>query len=206
MVKTLFYHGKEKWEIDSFYDYFPGIDEQLKRFIPCFSIIFTNIASIPDEQIMFKLFDRDANKVLFLLMKHIFDTEYLEEHLEEILKTGKRYFEKGNGWQFLKTVLLYLYTTNEIKPEKIIKVVNKISKEGGRLAMTTAMRLREEGRIDGKIEGRIEGRIEEKIETAKNMIKKEYSLEEICEITGLERGKVEKLKRECEEEDHENKD
>jgi predicted transposase/invertase (TIGR01784 family) len=141
---------------------------------------------------MSKLFDREANKVLFLLMKHIFDTEYLEEHLEEILKTGKEYFNKGNGWKFLKTVLIYLYTTNEIKTEKIIKIVNKISEEGGKLAMTTAMRLREEGKIEGKLE--------EKIETAKNMIKKGYSIEEICEITGLEREKIEKLKRESKRE------
>jgi predicted transposase/invertase (TIGR01784 family) len=183
IIPVLFYHGKEKWEIQSFYDYFPGIDDQLKRFIPCFSIIFTNITTIPDEQIISKLFDREANKVLFLLMKHIYDTEYLEEHLEEILTIGKGYFEKGNGWIFLKTVLVYLYATNEIKTEKIIKIVNSISKEGGKLAMTTAMRLEEEGIKKGKLE------------TARNMIKKGYSIEEICEITGLEREKIEKLKK-----------
>jgi predicted transposase/invertase (TIGR01784 family) len=127
-------------------------------------------------------------------MKHIFNTEYLEENLEEILKTGKGYFNKGSGWKFLKTVLIYLYTTNEIKTEKIIKIANKISKEGGRLAMTTAMKLQEEGIKKGIKEG--------KMEDAKNMIKKGYSIEEICEITGLEREKIEKLKRESKEEAH----
>ena len=45
--------------------------------------------------------------------------------------------------------------------------------------MTTAMRLREEG----------------KMEIVKNMIKKGYSIEEICEITGFEREKIEELKK-----------
>ena len=73
-----------------------------------------------------------------------------------------------------------MYTTNELETKKIVSIVDKISKQGGRLAMTTAMKLREEG----------------KIETAKNMIKKGYSIEEICDITGLEREKIEKLMEE----------
>ena len=46
--------------------------------------------------------------------------------------------------------------------------MGEISKEGGNLVMTTAMKLREEGIK--------EGIKEEKIETAKKMIKKGYSI------------------------------
>ena len=64
--------------------------------------------------------------------------------------------------------------------------MDKISKEGGELAMTTAMKLKEEGIKEGKKAG--------KIEDAKKMIKKGYSVEEICDITGLEREEIETLK------------
>jgi hypothetical protein len=66
IIPVLFYHGKEKWEVRGFDKYFVGIDDILKRFIPCFNIILTDISKFPDEQIKYTLFDMEANKVLFL--------------------------------------------------------------------------------------------------------------------------------------------
>ncbi|EMO14681.1 hypothetical protein LEP1GSC175_3382 [Leptospira santarosai str. HAI821] len=51
--------------------------------------------------------------------------------------------------------------------------------------MTTAERLRQEGKIEGKIEGKVEGKVEGKIETARNMLLDGASLEYILKITGL---------------------
>ena len=71
IIPVLFYHGKEKWEIHKFEDYFEGIDKYLRKFVPEYNIILTDISEFSDEQIKNRLFDREANKVLFLLMKHI---------------------------------------------------------------------------------------------------------------------------------------
>jgi predicted transposase/invertase (TIGR01784 family) len=120
--------------------------------------------------------------VLFLLMKHIFDTDYLENHLKEFLEIGKEYFKSHDGFEFFKTILIYLFTTIESQKEKIIQIVNKISKREGEAAMTIAKQLKEEGIKEGKFED------------AKKMIKKGYSTEEICDITGLKPAEVEKLK------------
>ena len=68
VIPILFYHGKEKWEIRRFDTYFIGIDDILKRFIPCFNIIFTDITKLPDEQIKYEMFRREANKILFLIV------------------------------------------------------------------------------------------------------------------------------------------
>lgn len=38
---------------------------------------------------------------------------------------------------------------------------------------------------EGRIEGKKEGKIEEKIEIAKKLLKKKFTVEEIAEITGL---------------------
>ena len=52
--------------------------------------------------------------------------------------------------------------------------------------MTTAEKLRKQGRQEGKQEG--------KLEDARRMLEKGYPLEDIREITGLSRDEVEKLK------------
>ena len=100
VIPVLFYHGKEKWEIRKFSEYFEGIDDYLRIFVPEFSIILIDISKFPDEEIKNKLFIREANKVLFLLMKHIFDAEYLEAHLKEFLEVGKGFFESEEGTGF----------------------------------------------------------------------------------------------------------
>jgi predicted transposase/invertase (TIGR01784 family) len=51
-----------------------------------------------------------------------------------------------------------------------------------------------EGKIEGRIEGKIEGKIEEKNETALKALKKDMSIDDICDITGLSKEQVEKLK------------
>ena len=74
-----------------------------------------------------------------------------------------------------------MYTTIELETEKIVDIVDKIAKEGGELAMTTAMRLKEEGIK------------EEKIKTAKRMKNEELDINLIQKITGLTKEEIEKL-------------
>ena len=179
IIPILFYHGKEKWEPRKLNEYFTGIDEYLKTFIPGFDIIFTNITKVSDEQVRNKLFDREANKILFLLMRHIFDPGYMLDHLQDFLEIGRKYFESKEGIGFLKSILIYLFTTNEFESKMIFNILNKISEKGEELAMTTAMQLKKEG----------------KIEAAQKMLKKGYSIEEICDITGLTATEVKKLKK-----------
>lgn len=126
------------------------------------------------------MFTREANKILFLLMKYVFEFNYLKEHLQEILELGKNYFQGEEGTGFLKSILIYLYSTNDMETGTVVSVLDKISKKGGELAMTTAMRLRREA----------------KSEVAKKMLEKGYSIEEICDITGLDREEVEALREE----------
>ena len=50
-----------------------------------------------------------------------------------------------------------------------------------------------EGEAKGKAEGLAEGKVEGKTEIATNLLKKEYSIKEIVEITGLSKEEIEKL-------------
>ena len=50
-----------------------------------------------------------------------------------------------------------------------------------------------EGKAEGLVEGKAEGLSEGKTEIATNLLKKDYSIEEIVEITGLTKEEIEKL-------------
>jgi len=52
-----------------------------------------------------------------------------------------------------------------------------------------------EGRAEGLAEGREEGERLAKLETARKMLSKGYSKEDISEITGISTGEIEKLKK-----------
>jgi len=51
-----------------------------------------------------------------------------------------------------------------------------------------------EGHESGKIEGKIEGERNRNIEIAKSMLNKNYSFDEITELTGLSEEEIEELK------------
>ena len=60
--------------------------------------------------------------------------------------------------------------------------------------MTTAEKLRKQGKQEGLEEGEKKGKQEAKLEYARRMLEKGYPIEDVCEITGLSRAEVEKLK------------
>ncbi|WP_154644869.1 Rpn family recombination-promoting nuclease/putative transposase, partial [Leptospira interrogans] len=71
----------------------------------------------------------------------------------------------------------------EIEPTEITNVLShsRYNREYEDLAMTTAEKLIQKG----KIEGKIEGKVETKIEIAENMLLKGVSLEFVLSVTGL---------------------
>ena len=181
VIPVIFYHGKEKWQVKSFSDYFKGMDENLKQFIPEFKYIFTDLNRIPDEEIIKEKFKSKINKVMVLLLRHMSDEEYIKEQLKDIFSLIKEFFtEEKKG--IVISFLIYIMSTTEIDDKFIEKCLNEISPEGGKIAMTTAKKLKQEGKQEGKRED------------ARRMLIKGYPIEDIVYITGLSREEIEKLK------------
>ena len=90
-------------------------------------------------------------------MKNIFRPEELERHLSDFLEIGTLYFQKTQGLNFLKAVVNYVFEATEIEDEKLIEAFTYASEKGKEIAMTTAEKLRYEGRKEGLQEGREEG-------------------------------------------------
>ena len=88
-------------------------------------------------------------RVSLLIMKNIFDQKGLEHHLIQFLEIGRSYFQEEQGLKFLEAVINYILQATEIETNKFVKMITCISEKGGEVAMTTAERLRQEGRQEG---------------------------------------------------------
>ena len=122
-------------------------------------------------------------------MKTIFNVDYLVNNLSYILEVGKNYYLSDEGAKFLESIIRYLLSTTEITTKTIINNIKKISKKGGKIAMTTAAKLIKQGRIEGLEKG-----LEQKaIETAKKMKKDGLSTDRIALYTGLSEEKIKRL-------------
>ena len=66
------------------------------------------------------------------------------------------------------------YTRKILEVLRMSKVLRALEEE-----------VKDEGRVEGRLEGQIEGRIEEKKATAKKLLLKGMSIDEVAEITGL---------------------
>ena len=186
VIPMIYYHGRKKWEVKPLSSYFKGINESLKKFIPGFSYILTDLTKISDKRIM-ERFNSSINKVLALLFKHISDEEYIKTQLKNIFSLLVDYFEEDKR-EAVISFLLYIMNTTEIDKTYINESLKKISPKGGQIAMTTAMKIRQEGRREGKQE--------EKLETARMMLINGADVEFVVKVTRLDRDRIVQMKEE----------
>jgi len=178
VIPHVFYHGNEMWRRQSVYDYFPGLEDELKRYIPAFDYVLTDLREYTDEQIVHELFRRDALKVAMLFMKHIFDSETIEKRLEEFLQAGRSYYMCGEeAEEFLRSLLTYLFsTTSRPEVDRVAAAMERIHAKGGEIKMTVAERLREEGIQWGKEQGIDKGRIPDRQAVLAHLIERKFGI------------------------------
>jgi len=167
VVPVIFYHGRKEWRKRNFCEYFGDIDIDFKKFVPDFDYVLADLSKYDDNKIKNELFRRDINKAFSLLLKYIFNLSELRKHLPNIFEIIKPYIEQEEKRHYFISIIWYLFNTSDIKVDEIKSIVEKISKTGGEIIMTTAMKLREEGIKEGRIEGLKEGELKGKIEGLK---------------------------------------
>jgi predicted transposase/invertase (TIGR01784 family) len=190
VIPMVFYHGKDKWEMKPFAEYFKNLDETLTAYIPEIRYLLTDLSRFTDEEIKQGVFESLKTKVTLLIMKNAYDEERLLKIFIDCLELDSLYFTEEKGLPYLEAVLRYLFSNVEKVPiEEIQKKIAAISVRGGEFAMTLEEKLIEKGELQGikkgKLEGKIEGKIEGKMETAKRMKEENFGLDVICRLTGL---------------------
>jgi predicted transposase/invertase (TIGR01784 family) len=188
VLPIIFYHGKKKWNLKKFSDYFAGVDQSLFNFIPNFDYLLTDLSLYDDHQIINEMFKREINKAFCLVMKHYHDEDYLENNLYDIFSilSNKINFKSDEKNGIISIVYYIMYNT-EIDEKYIKETLEKISPEGGQLIMTTAMKLIHQGKEEGKKEA--------KREDALKMLENGIDINLVVKITGLSKKEVLNLKK-----------
>lgn len=84
-------------------------------------------------------------------------TPVFEKKLEFILSGLGKDIVDGNLLDTIKTVITYILSVSDIEPKKLSQIIShNLSSLGGDIMITTAEKLRIEGRKEGKIKGKIE--------------------------------------------------
>src|SRR5690554_2960297 len=110
--------------------------------------------------------------------------------LPQIFSLLTALFDEKTKTEYLETLLRYLSSVSNTEQLDIIKSeVDQFIEHGGEIMTTIAEKWIQEGIEKGKLEGKIEG----KIEDAKKMLQLGLNIEQIIEITGLSRDKIENL-------------
>jgi len=153
IIPILFYHGADEWIYKNFEDYFPGIDEPLKKYLPSFDYELINTTNLTDKQIK-NMFQMYSLKTGILIMKHIFDNpEILINELESIFEHLHQLLETENGRDLFETTVIYLYSNLKNDKEKVTEKLRQISPKGGEIALTIAQKLEKKGHLKGMEEG-----------------------------------------------------
>jgi len=188
VIPVIFYHGADEWSFREFFTFFDLTENNcLKQFIPNFSYILTDITKYDDEVINNQLFKREFNKVMILLFKYFKNEEKLLENLKNIFEILKEYIEDDKKQEDVLEFILYIMLISEIPEDSLIRIINEVTENGGDAVMTTAMKIKKEGRVEGRVEG--------KLEDAKKMLEFGADIDFIKNVTGLSTEEIEKLKR-----------
>ncbi len=196
VITLVFYHGNKKWNKK---DLIQNLPEELKRFIPLFDYVLYNTNETEDLAIL-KQFNNHGVKVSVWVMKRNNNfINYIENNpdISHQILSNTYLVDKT----LLEKLVLYLYHTANVEPEKVIEIMSNISTQANdpfeeirnklkAKAIREGLREgrkkgREEGREEGRLEGRLEGKFEGVKQTALNMIHKGFDDDTISEITDL---------------------
>ncbi len=206
IIALVIYHGKERWQLDhSFSSIIEGIEDlpdQVKRYIPDYQYLYYDFSPYSAEQIRGGL----ELKIFLDLLSAIFKEE--ADFLATVGRSIQALEELGRGQRaldYLETMIRYVLNAREdLSYDDVQDAVKQTSSTGGEMLMTIAEMLRNEGKIEGerigKLEGKIEGKLEGKIEgeakglemtlAALDAFREGKSLEEVMDLTGLDRDKL----------------
>ncbi|WP_082280533.1 Rpn family recombination-promoting nuclease/putative transposase [Leptospira interrogans] len=171
VIPFVFYHGERSWTLgNSFQDRFilsKNEEEVFKKYIPDFELELFDLSKVDLNRL-----ESITLRVILGVVQKIWEGDasflgYLGEVFE--LLTGLK--NESKRVEIFQKLFLYIFNVREIEPTEITSLLShsRYNREYEDLIMTTAEKLRKEG----------------KIEDAKKMFKEGFKLDVVLRITGL---------------------
>ncbi len=167
-MPVVLYHGERPWPADraltGLLDLPPVLRDTLAPHLPDFELLVDDLARRDDADIEART--RDALAVVaLLLLKHGRSTPDLYPCLVRWLDHMTAAAERPGGVEALRQALYYAYQVSDLEPGRIEPLLApRLAPKDREVIMSTAERLRAEGREEGWAKGRAEGREEGRTE------------------------------------------
>jgi predicted transposase/invertase (TIGR01784 family) len=187
VIPIIFYHGKEKWKFRNLREYFGATNKVIEKYIPNFDYNLIDLSSYNNKEIKEKITENFILTNSILLMKNIFlgkeEIMSIIENIFTVIEIEKAE-EKVIG--FLESLFMYIYSTTRLDPKEFETRIKKISEKGAKTMITTATKLRKEGRQLGRQEGMQEGESIGLRKAYERMVKTGISSKEAKKILGMD--------------------
>ena len=188
VLPIILYHGKQRWATKPLHTYLSGDNSSFARFIPGFEYLLIDLSQVPDKEIINLFANNPAVKLWLLIQKYIYFEATLVRNLDSFFSPDIVYFSLEAGLRFLGSIWRYIFEATNIDPDTILRKIPMLPGRAKEAIMTTAEKLRKQGRQEGKQEG--------KIEAARRMLEEGLAEELIIKITGLSREEIQTLRKE----------
>lgn len=182
ILPIVVYHGKGKWNTERLSEYFSGLPETWKAYVPGFKYVLTDLSNMSTDEIWEKK-ESEYVRNLFLALKLSKKENFLDENLKKVLTFGLLTDNEDRGRILFQTLTLYLINKFDMSQENIQTIKKGIAEDEERWFEYVS----EVFGKKWKVEGRKEGLQEASHRFVKRLIEKYPALNnaEIAELADL---------------------
>lgn len=154
----------------------PALLSHAAPYVPDFELALLDLSREEDASLHARL-STDLSRLVALLLKHAAYRPNFLELLEQWVELMQRVLRAPGGLAGLSAALSYILEVTDVAPEQLRDVLESgVGEQSSEALMSTAQRLRDEGRAQGRLEGKAEGRLEGKAEGRAETLLKLLSL------------------------------
>ena len=190
VVCLVFYHGGSKWSPAEMEIIIP---EELKSFVPTFRFVLYDTSKYEEKEI-FEIFCSPSVRVGVCFLKRNRKLVEVIENNPDIAGMFFREMEKMKiiEPEILELLVVYLLISSDEKPEKIFQIIEKESIEFPEIYNPHIRKY-----VKEQVEEQVKEGLEQRMfETARKMIARGYSDQQIAEITDLGLKRIKALRKE----------
>lgn len=131
IIPIIVYHGNRKWTYKLFHEYFYLPDEELRRFIPTFEYLITDLTGYSDKEL--KNIRLGMLGGMLMLLKHSKDKKYIQTKTKEILLFAWRYTPSYLFEIFMKLAVVYISKATPVNKTEFDNIIKSLPPKFGNM-------------------------------------------------------------------------
>lgn len=135
VIPIVVYHGKRKWNVKPFKNYFPKLPKAFDMYIWDLPYILTNISGMSVSEIEENK-DLDVLRSIYLLLKNAFDKKNLIENFEKIVKFVEESDDEIVVEMIFPLLMSYFQRRTNFSEKEMTKIVNQLPKNSWKMKKT----------------------------------------------------------------------